>query len=137
MAARTRELALGSRTIPKQPKTNSETRPSRFAGARLRATCLEGAKKSKNSNVHDTKLPPTAPERVLLLEVEVEAGCQHKRRPAAAELAHEPRLVGLLVGGQLARPVELPAAPRMGAAVLPAVEPAARRAARMSDGLLF
>lgn len=65
---------------------------------------------------------------MLLLEVEVEAGRQHERRAAAAELAHEARLVGLLVGGQLAGPVELSPATRVPAPVLPAVEPAARPA---------
>lgn len=73
----------------------------------------------------------TAPERVLLLEVEVEARCQDKRRSAAAELAHEPSLVRLLVGRQLARPVELPPAPRVGTAVLPAVEPAVPEGAKV------
>lgn len=66
---------------------------------------------------------------MLLLEVEVEAGRQHERGSAAAELTHEARLVGLLVGRQLARPVEYAPAPRAGAAVLPAVEPAARACA--------
>lgn len=61
---------------------------------------------------------------MLLLEVQVESGRQDERRPAAVELAHEARFVGLLVSGQLARPVELPTAPRVAATVLPAVVPA-------------
>lgn len=61
---------------------------------------------------------------MLLLEVEVKAGRKDESRSAAVELAHEAGLVGLLVGSQLARPVEEPPAPSVGAPVLPAVEPA-------------
>lgn len=60
---------------------------------------------------------------MLLLEVQIETGRQDKRRSATFELADEARLVSLQVGGQLARAIERPPALRMGALVLPAVEP--------------
>ena len=64
------------------------------------------------------------PERMFILEVEVQAGGEHEGLPAALELAPKPRLVCLLVRRELAGTVKHPAAVRFLTSMLPVVVPA-------------
>lgn len=59
-----------------------------------------------------------------LLEVQIKSRGQDEGLAAALELAHEPRRVRLRVRRQLARTVELPAAPGLRALMRPAIKPA-------------